>query len=203
MTTRKRILEAFRELTSDGEVLRRFWSRSQICDTMDVHRYMHACKHAGIVTLLLITALLMSSSSCLVFPAHAKVSMSVSIEPDVASAIADAERRIILCYQAIAAADNVGANVTTLLARLNEAGWQLSMAQWAYEQGDLDSARSYTLLSQQKLEGLAAEAEISKETASDQQYRDFMVNVVGSVAGALVVMCGGFGVWSLLTRRPE
>jgi hypothetical protein len=120
---------------------------------------------------------------------------------DAGSAIADAEGRIVLCYQAVADADRAGANVTDLLAVLNESGLLLSRANLAYKTGDFDSAFNFSLLSQERLDGFVVEADVLREAAVQQCYWDFMVNVVGSIVGAVVVVCGGFAVWFLLKRR--
>ena len=198
MTVKERLLETLRKFTPVAEALRRF-RRSGICDMVNVRRRIHQC----IITLSVITVLLMFSSACGVFPRHVKASLSVSIESDVVLAIADAEQRIIVCYQAVAEADHVGSNTTALLVRLNEAGWDFSRARSAHELGDFDSALQYALLCQERLEGFVAEAETLKEVASKQQYWRFMVNVVGSIAATVIVICAGCVIWIVLKKRYE
>lgn len=198
MTIKERLLEALRKFMPVMEALRRF-GRSGICDTMNVRRRMHLC----FVSLSVMTALLMFSSTCVVFAGHVKTSMSVSIESEVVLAIADAEQRIIVCYQAVAEADDVGSNTTALLARLNEAGWHLSRARSAQELRDFDSALQYALSCQERLEGFVAEAETLKEAASKQQHWSFMVNVVGSIVATVIVICAGCVIWIVLKKRYE
>lgn len=55
-------------------------------------------------------------------------------ETDVRSSIAAAEERIVVCYRAVADADEAGANTSALLAALNEAGELLSRANLAYKE---------------------------------------------------------------------
>jgi hypothetical protein len=124
-------------------------------------------------------------------------------EADAGSAIAVAEDGIVVCYRAVAGADEAGANVTGLLLTTNEAGDLLSRAKLAYKMGDFDSAVSFAVQSQEKLNGLEAKADVLRENAMQQGHWDFMVNVVGSIVGAVVVVCGGFVVWFLLKRRYE
>ncbi len=124
-----------------------------------------------------------------------------STESDVKLAITAAQERIVVCYQAVAEADRAGANTTALLAALNEAGHLLSKANWALEMGDLDSALSLSLLSQERLNDFVAEANVLKEHTIQRHYWDFIVNVVGSIVGTLVVICGSFVVWLILRRR--
>lgn len=150
------------------------------------------CKLAFLATLMLILS--STSGSICAFAVD---------ETDARSAIAAAEERIVVCYQAVADADKAGANTTSLLAVLNEAGENLSRAHLAYETGDFDSALNFTLLSQETLNGFSDEANNLRETAIQQQYSDFMVNIVGSIVGTAVVICCSFVVWFFLKRRYE
>jgi len=122
-------------------------------------------------------------------------------ETDVRSSIAAAEENIVVCYRAIADADEAGANTTALLAVLNEAGELFSRANLAYKMGDFDSALDSANQSQERLNGFVADADALREAAVQQRYWDFMVFVVGSIVGTVVVVCGGFVVWFLLKRR--
>jgi hypothetical protein len=53
------------------------------------------------------------------------------------------------------------------------------------------------------LDGFVAEADALKESATKASYWGFMVNVLGSIIGTVVVVCGGLVVWVLLKRRHE
>jgi hypothetical protein len=123
-------------------------------------------------------------------------------ETDVGSSIAAAEENIVVCYRAVADADEAGANTSALLAALNEAGELLSRANLAYKE-NLTRAHLFALRSQEKLSGVVVEADDLKEAAMQERYWDFMVNVVGSIVGATTVICGGFVVWFFLKRRYE
>jgi len=122
-------------------------------------------------------------------------------ETDAGSAIVAAEERVVVCYRSVADADEAGANTAALLAVLSEAGELLSRADLAYKMGDFDSAVNFSVQSREMLSGFVVEADVLRRTAMEQRYRDFMVNVVGSVVGTVVVVCGGFVVWFLLTRK--
>jgi len=124
-------------------------------------------------------------------------------ETDVRSSIAATEENIVVCYRAIADADEAGATTTALLAALNEAGELLSRADLAYKMGDFDSALDFANQSQERLNGFVAQAVVLRETAVQQRYWDFMVYVVGSIVGTVVVVVGGFAVWFFLKRRYE
>lgn len=123
-------------------------------------------------------------------------------EADAGSAIAVAEERIVVCYRAVAGADEAGADTSALLAVLNEAGLLLSKAN-LYRMKNSSLAFDFAVQSQEKLNGLEAEAGVLRENAMQEGHLDFMVYVVGSVVGAIVVVCGGFVVWFLLKRKYE
>jgi len=124
-------------------------------------------------------------------------------EIDARSAIAVAEERIAVCYQAVADADEAGANTTDLLANITEAGWLLSRARLAYERRDFNSTVYFADQSLESLKVFVAEADVLREAAIQQRYLDFIVNVVGSTVGTAVVICGGFVVWFFLKRMYE
>jgi len=124
-----------------------------------------------------------------------------SIELEAGAAIAEAEGKIVICYRAVADADRVGANITGLLVVLNDAGDVLSRAELAYKFGDFDYAVSLALQSQERLSSFVEEADVLRGAAMQARYWDFLVNVVGSIMGAVAVVCGGFVVWVVLRRR--
>jgi len=148
---------------------------------------------------------------CLLFLAALVLTFSVANAPfcafavdeaDARSAIAAAEEKIVVCYRAVAGADEAGADTSALLAVLNEAGGLLSNAS-LYRMKNCSLAFDFAVQSQEKLNGLEAEAGVLRENAMQQGHWDFMVNVVGSIVGAVVVVCGGFVVWFLLKRKYE
>lgn len=125
----------------------------------------------------------------------------VSAEADAETVIATAEESIVVCYQAVADADKAGANTTALVVKLNEAGELLSKAKLAIKVDDFDSALSLALLSQEKLNDFVGEANALKEKALGERYRDFIVNSIGSLVGAIAVVLGSFVAWSFLRRK--
>lgn len=122
-------------------------------------------------------------------------------EADAQSAVNEASQRIVTCYETVAKASNAGANVTALLQILNKAGGLLSRAELALENGDLNSSYVLALQSQQMLEGFEAQALGEQNTASHANFVSFMINVVGSLVGAVAVLGGSFAVWTQLKKR--
>jgi hypothetical protein len=141
----------------------------------------------------------------LVFASQFYVSATIAqVSPsEASSALTSAEGAVFSAYQAVLKAEEDGANVSSLLIRLNEAGELLTRAHLAYNLGDFDSALGFAAQSQEKLSGFVADANVLRETAIREHYLDFMVNVVGSIIGAIGVICVGFIVWFFLKRKYE
>ncbi len=108
-------------------------------------------------------------------------------ESEALTALAAAEEKIIVCHNAVAEADIVGADVTALLATLNEAGKLISLAEWSHAHGNYDSAVNYANQSQNRLNGVVVEAEALAETAAHELYWEFAVTVGGSIVGIVAV----------------
>ena len=117
------------------------------------------------------------------------------------SALENAENIVVSAYQAVSRADDVGANVSGLLVRLNEAGELLTSAHAAYDSGDFDRASELASLCQETLNGFVADADALTEVAFRDRYLDFMLNVGGSILGCVWVVCGGLLVWFYLDRK--
>ena len=124
-------------------------------------------------------------------------------EGEARAAVEAAESEVLSCYNAAFDAEKSGANVSTLLNTLNEAGWLLSKAKLAYSQGDFDSAFAYANEYSLRLDGFLEQAENSKLDAEQAGYWDFMVNFVGSAVGAVCVVVGGFAIWAFLKKREQ
>jgi hypothetical protein len=122
-------------------------------------------------------------------------------EAEAASALATSENAVVSAYQTVSKAEEAGANVSSLLVRLNDAGWFLSRAQIAFKSGDFDSALEYAAQCQEKLNGFAADADALKENAIYEHYMDFLVNVAGSIVGAVSIVCVSLISWFFLKRK--
>ena len=124
-----------------------------------------------------------------------------STRVEARSVIVDAEETIADCYRVVADADGAGANVSALLAILEDSGWLLSRAKVAYASGYYGFALDNATLSRDGLSGVVAGAEDLKKAAEEESHWDFMVNVVGSVVGTGIVVFSGFLAWFLLKKR--
>ena len=143
----------------------------------------------------------------LLFAVASRLFVSVTVaesgEDEAALALAGAEGAVVSAYQAVLGAEGAGANVSDLLVRLNEAGGFLARARMAYSVEDFDSALDFAVQSQEKLNGFVVEADALRGAAMQEHYLDFLVNVVGSIMGAVAVVCVGFVSWFFLKRKYE
>jgi maltodextrin utilization protein YvdJ len=124
-------------------------------------------------------------------------------QTDAAAATASAKEQILICYQAAKEAEEAGANITALVAVLNDAGTLLSRAEFAYSVSDFDTARDLAIQSQSTLGDFVSEANTLKETATQQRNQDFLINVVGSIIGTFAVIVAGFAAWLFLKKKYE
>jgi hypothetical protein len=122
-------------------------------------------------------------------------------QTEATAAIASAKEQILTCYQAAKEAEGAGANITALVAVLNDAGTLLSRAEFAYSVSDFDEARDFAIQSQSALGDFISEANTSKETANQQRNQDFLINVVGSIIGTFAVLGAGIAAWIFLKRK--
>jgi hypothetical protein len=124
-------------------------------------------------------------------------------QTDAAAAIASAKEQILTCYQAAKDAEGAGANITALVAVLNDAGTLLSRAELAYSLSDFDTARDLAVQSQSTLGDFVSEANNLKENATQQRNQDFLINIVDPLVGAFAVVAAGVAAWIFLKRKYE
>jgi hypothetical protein len=153
----------------------------------------------GFVVLALLFSLIISLSA-LSMPSAV---LAETAQAEAKSAIVAAQNELITCYQAVANASSAGANVTSLIQVLDQAGGNLSRADLAYKTGDNAAAQAYANQSLNLLtqNNVTARASALKSSASQARFWGFMINVVGSLVGAVAVVCCGFAAWTLLKKR--
>lgn len=124
-------------------------------------------------------------------------------EADATVVISSAQNTLVNCYDAAKQAEAAGANITVLMGPLNEAASLLSQAEYAYSISDFDTAVNFATQSQSSLSNVIEDANALQVTASQQQYQDFLINVVGSILGTFAVIVAGFAAWIFLKKRHE
>ena len=122
-------------------------------------------------------------------------------EVEAASAIASARQQLVVCFQAASDAEAAGANITSLARVLNDAGNLLSEAEFAYEYGDFGLAQDLAGGSSAGLANFVPEANGLRDAAVQQSNYDFSVNVIGSIAGTIIVIVVGVVIWFLAKKR--
>ena len=116
-------------------------------------------------------------------------------------AISATQSRLVSCFNAAQAAEAAGANISRLTNTLNDAGVLLSNAQHAYSIGDFDNAQRLAVESQNLLSGFVSEAISLKVDAAQDRNMEFLVNVVGSVVGTILVLVGSIIIWRLIKKK--
>ena len=117
------------------------------------------------------------------------------------AAVDGAQAQIITCYGTVAQAESAGGNVTELARVLNEAGVLLSQARVAFESGEYDLTVELSSNCTGMLVEFTDRAVTLRDSAARELSLDFMVNIVGSVAGTVAVIFAGWVLWVYLKRK--
>jgi hypothetical protein len=116
-------------------------------------------------------------------------------------AVDGAQAQIITCYGAVAEAESAGGNVTELAGVLDEAGVLLSRARVALKNGEYDLAVEFSSSCTGMLAGFTDRAVTLRDSAAQERSLDLMVNVDGSIVGAVAVVVAGWILWVYLKRK--
>ncbi len=122
-------------------------------------------------------------------------------EADARDAVEAAQSIFVSDYRAVADAEKAGANVSSLLITLNEAGDLLSRADLALAEHDYETAFANASKAQQLLSGFADEASALKDDAAERGHSDFLIYFVGSIVGTAIVVLASFLVWRVVKRK--
>jgi len=122
-------------------------------------------------------------------------------EDTAVASIEGAENALVFAYQAVLEVEQVGANISGLLVKLNEAGELLAKAHMAYKLEDFDNAISSA--DQSKDVGIEVENEAYelKNSAWRENIQRLWLTIIGSVLGVIVIVSGSFWAWRFLKRR--
>ena len=77
----------------------------------------------------------------------------------------------------------------------------MSRAELAHSEGDFEDALSLASQSLEGLDDFVTDANVLRFEALQQSNFDFLIFVVGTVVGLIVVVGGAFAVWFILKRR--
>lgn len=133
------------------------------------------------------------------FPFH--TASAITDAEEAASALANAERTVGEAYNATVNADQTGANISTLLTKLSDAGDELSAAETAYRQGDFNSTVTLARISSQVAEGVKADASQLGLEALGARYMNNWFKMVVSIVAVVTVGLGSFFIWRRFKKR--
>jgi hypothetical protein len=145
--------------------------------------------------LILVTVLALTS---LIF---VSITFAEPSEYQAATALIEAEQAILVGYQAVLEAEETGANVSSLLVQLNEAGQNLTMARTAYRMGDFVEATDLANLSRNTGEEVRNTATELKESALNQSMQQTLFTMTASIVGMALIALGSLWTWHFLKRR--
>jgi len=122
-------------------------------------------------------------------------------ESVAASAIDRAEVAMVSAYAVVLDAEQVGVNVSGLLAELNVGGEYLVDARIWFGLGDFENATRLAGLCYDVGEEVSNEAHGLRNEAHGLWVTDVVVRMTGSMVGVVVVVFLGFVVWRVFRRR--
>lgn len=130
---------------------------------------------------------------------------------DASSSIASADQALRSAFSGAADAEKSGANVSALMARLNDAGGNLTSAEVALDAGDYSDAVNLANACKSLADGVSRDASVLKADAVAASGL-WWQTVLFSAVGSLVVVVVLFLVWRrfragyvkrLMTSKPE
>ena len=121
---------------------------------------------------------------------------------DVASlALTEAEEALASTHEAVLEAEQAGANVSSLLDKSNLANEYLAEAYVWYRLGVFENANRFVGLCSDAIEGVRSEAFELRDEANRLGEADFVVNMIASVVGVIVVLVSCSVAWLVFKRR--
>jgi len=122
-------------------------------------------------------------------------------EDTAIASIERAENALVSAYQAVLEVEQVEANVSGLLAQLNDAGEFLAKAHMAYRLENFDNATSSADLGMDIGEEVKNKAYELKSSAWRENIQRMWLTIMGSILGVILIASGSFWVWHFLKRR--
>ena len=119
---------------------------------------------------------------------------------DAAEEITLAKRQILVCLNTAVETARFGADVSSLVIILNNAGNLLSKAELAYSQGNFGAAVVNAVACSESLDGFVDEA--AELQILEQEHGVYsLYGVIGSFLGVFIVIIVSYWVWILLKQR--
>ena len=120
--------------------------------------------------------------------------VSAASSSEAQDAISRAESKVISAYKSVLEAENVGANVSSLLFRLNNSSMLLSKAQMQYRIGNFSEAVGFADQCYDSLNGIETEVNGLRDNAIMDRKQRMLISAVGStLAISAVIFASVFG----------
>jgi len=137
-----------------------------------------------------------------VFVSVVSVFEASALSEDVAAlAIEEAEGVVASAYEAVLEAEEAGANISVLVARLNDAGEDLAQAHVSYRVGDFEGAARFADLCREIGEGVRVEALGLRNLAVLEAVQRFWWTMTMSIMSAVTILCLSLLGWRIFKRR--
>ena len=117
------------------------------------------------------------------------------------SIIAEADNSAKDTFVAVAEAEEAGVNMSSLTARLDEAGKALSEANVAFRAGDYENARLFAEQCLSLIEGMGSEAKALKASAETARQNQLMLTAAFSSVGLSALFVAGLFGWKFIKAR--
>jgi len=127
--------------------------------------------------------------------------VSASSEDMVTLALTEAEEALVSTHEAVLEAEQAGANVSGLLDKLNLGAEYLAEAYVWYRLGVSENASRFAGLCSDVIGGVSSEAVELRDEAKRLGEANFVVNMIRSVVGVIVVFVSCSIVWLIFRRR--
>jgi len=148
----------------------------------------------------------------LIFGLAVGISLCVDEGEEAYSAVEEADNALKQAFAAVLEVERTGGNVSSLVARLNDAGEVLAEAEVAYRNGNWDRAAGKASECVAIADGVFVEALGLKDLALEDAQTRLSHTLMFSIAGAVVFVTGLVLAWvwfthfyfgRLLKMRPE
>jgi hypothetical protein len=120
---------------------------------------------------------------------------------EATATISEAEQAIAVAFEAVLDAEQTGANVSSLLVRLNDEAELLSAARIAFEDGDHDEAARLSGLSSEVGTQVESDALILKDDARNAAANRYRLYLAISAVAMITVILATFLGYRFLRKR--
>ena len=142
-------------------------------------------RHAVLIAACAATLLLSTVSFC----------FSIDVHEAFHDVFSETEDAVGLAFRAVSEAEAAGANVSSLLLRLNEAAGLLSRAEMLYDLGDHEAALAAANRSLTIAKSVRDDALILRRLADEEKSRAFQFSLAFSILGSAAFLISHFLVW--------